>query len=281
MLNSSSPNRLPAGGERIVTTSWDDGYPLDLRIAEMLSSRSLLGTFYVPLKGYEGLETLSDADLRSLYTSDFEIGAHGVSHKTLRRLCSEELEREVTVCKQKLQHCLGREITMFCYPNGHYDRRVLEAVKRAGYAGARTCRMCLIDRNFRAFEMPTSMQAFPHSRHRYLRNIGRSGDFSLMWKYVTELSRCRNWIELGKHLFDVVLERGGVWHLYGHSWEIETLQLWEGLEELLDYVAHRTNVIYTTNGGARRILNGGGTQFPQRRGPDRITAPMPLYQELR
>ena len=59
-------------------------------------------------------------------------------------------------------------------------------------------------------------------------------------------------------MFDVVLERGGFWHLYGHSWEIEELQLWGQLEEMLDYVAHRSVVRYTTNSGLLQILNGCG-----------------------
>ena len=37
---------------RIVTTSWDDGDPSDLRVAELLAARKLPGTFYIPVKGH-------------------------------------------------------------------------------------------------------------------------------------------------------------------------------------------------------------------------------------
>ena len=130
----------------IVTTSWDDSYPQDLRVAELLRSRGLTGTFYAPLKGYRNTETLSGADLRGLCESGFEIGAHSVSHRTLRHLRSEELNHEVTDCKYQLQECLGREITMFCYPNGYYNSGSIKAVRRAGYSGARTCHMLSTDR---------------------------------------------------------------------------------------------------------------------------------------
>jgi hypothetical protein len=53
---------------------------------------------------------------------------------------------------------------------------------------------------------------------------------------------------LGKQLFDEVLEDGGIWHLYGHSWEIEELGIWDDLLEMLDYVSHHSNVTYLTNG---------------------------------
>lgn len=232
----------------IVTTSWDDSCPQDLRVAELLRSRGLTGTFYAPLKGYRGTETLSGADLRGLCDSGFEIGAHSVSHLSLRHLRSKELNHEVTACKYQLQECLGREIKMFCYPNGFYNRDVVEAIRRAGYLGARTCHMLSIDPEMRNFEMPTTIQAFPHSLSRYLRNLGRSGNIPLLWCYITKLSRFGNWVDLGKHLFDTMLEQGGIWHIYGHSWELEQLKLWRDLETMLDHVANHPRVRYTTNG---------------------------------
>jgi len=44
------------------------------------------------------------------------------------------------------------------------------------------------------------------------------------------------------------LREGGVWHLYGHSWLIEEMALWDGLVEVLDYVSRRENVRYANNG---------------------------------
>ena len=58
-----------------------------------------------------------------------------------------------------------------------------------------------------------------------------------------------DWVALGKRLFDRVLREGGVWHLFGHSWEIEQRGLWDGLAELTRYVARRPGVTYLTNGG--------------------------------
>jgi hypothetical protein len=62
-----------------------------------------------------------------------------------------------------------------------------------------------------------------------------------------QMPRLGSWVELGKRLFDAVLEDGGVWHLYGHSWDIEMLRLWEGLRDLLDYVCRREAVRYVSN----------------------------------
>jgi hypothetical protein len=62
-----------------------------------------------------------------------------------------------------------------------------------------------------------------------------------------QMTRLGNWVELGKRLFDSVLQNGGIWHLWGHSWEIEELGLWKDLEEMLDYVRKREGVSYIPN----------------------------------
>jgi hypothetical protein len=73
---------------------------------------------------------------------------------------------------------------------------------------------------------------------------------------MTTLRQFKDWVELGKQLFRQVLEQGGVWHLYGHSWEIEELGIWGDLREMLDYVSNRQGVSYVTNGQLLSLLDG-------------------------
>jgi peptidoglycan/xylan/chitin deacetylase (PgdA/CDA1 family) len=232
---------------RIVTTSWDDGDLADLKIASLLRTRGLPGTFYVPMTGYRGRPTLGSAELRSLAVEGFEIGAHSVSHRTLSALPAAEIEREVRESKTTLEDVVGCEVGMFCYPRGRYDRRVLNHVKAAGYRGARTTRMLAFKVDFDSFQMPTSLQVFPHSDWTYFRNIAKARDAGRMFSYLSRFRGQPSWIDLGKRLFDQVLEEGGIWHLYGHSWEIQELGLWNELEVLLRYVSNREGVIYATN----------------------------------
>jgi hypothetical protein len=247
-LSSLMPGSNVEGQLRVVTTSWDDGDPQDLRLADLLRSRDLPGTFYVPIIGYRRRKTLTAADLRTLSSAGFEIGAHTVSHTSLPRLRPNELNHEVRTCKQMLEQTLGRGVLMFCYPNGRYDVEVIRQVKNAGYAGARTTRMLSVRAEFLPFEMATTVQAYPHPRAGYIRNLGRAGDVMGLFNYVAKLNRFESWVDLGKRLFRQVLEHGGIWHLYGHSWEIDELRLWSDLQEMLDYVSHRKGVSYVTNG---------------------------------
>ena len=231
----------------IVTTSWDDGDQRDLRLAEILRYRKIRGTFYVPVTPYMGRAALSHAELRALLSEGFEIGAHGVSHKHLWKLSPEELAEEINPCKPVLEDILGAEVRMFCYPRGRYDSNVVRAVKEAGYHGARTVRMLATSAEFDPFEMPTTVQAVPHPKFNYVKNVARARKLESVPVFLTQMTRLGNWVELGKSLFDSVLENGGIWHLWGHSWEIDELGLWSDLEAMLDYVGKREGVTYIPN----------------------------------
>jgi peptidoglycan-N-acetylglucosamine deacetylase len=232
---------------RIVTTSWDDGDRQDLRLAEILRSREIRGTFYVPIAPYMGRSALSKAELRTLSSEDFEIGAHGFSHKHLWKLPPKELAEEICPCKPILEDILETEVRMFCYPRGRYDSNVVRTVKEAGYWGARTVRALATRLEFNPFEMPTTLQIAPHKRFTYVKNVARARKMEGLQVFVGQMTRLGNWIELGKRLFDSVLQNGGTWHLWGHSWEIQDLGLWRQLEEMLDYVCTREGVTYVTN----------------------------------
>jgi|HubBroStandDraft_6_1064221.scaffolds.fasta_scaffold100559_2 peptidoglycan/xylan/chitin deacetylase (PgdA/CDA1 family) len=240
----------------VVTTSWDDGHPCDLQLAKLLLSRGLPATFYVPLAGECGKPVLRERALRSFLAQGFEIGAHTMSHPILPGLTQKELSREIGGSKYLLEKQLGREVRMFCYPRGRYDGKVIDSVRRSGFEGARTTQMLSQSLGFNRFEMPTTLQAYPHTPLSYLKNLGKRRDLTGIARYFTKHLECKNWVELGKRLFDDVLERGGLWHLYGHSWELEEQGLWDQLQEMFDYVRLRPGVIYATNGQALELLNG-------------------------
>jgi peptidoglycan-N-acetylglucosamine deacetylase len=232
----------------VVTTSWDDDAASGMRVADLLVEKGVRGTFYVPTGQLEGASRFTGSDLRSLAWNGFEIGAHTVSHRILTELGAADLEHEIRDCKPALEQILGREVVMFCYPRGRFNAQVVREVQNAGYGGARTTRMLCSDFIFSPFEMPTTVQAYPHTRSNYLRNLARLGGVSAIARSFADVIWFENWIQLGKKLFDEVMRDGGVWHLYGHPWELEKLNLWGQFNEMLDYVSGRDGVAYLTNG---------------------------------
>jgi peptidoglycan-N-acetylglucosamine deacetylase len=231
-----------------VTTSWDDDDRSGLKVAELLSRHGLRGTFYVPSGKLGSDSRFAAEDLRALAAAGFEIGAHTVTHAILTGLGPHELTREVSECKRVLQQIVGTEITMFCYPKGRFNVEVVDAVRLAGYRGARGTQMLASNNAFHRFAIPTTVQAYPHHRSNYVRNLVRLRAVRALIESIPDLVRFQNWLQLGKARFDRVLRDGGVWHLYGHPWEIQKLGLWAQLEEMLEYAGNRSGVLYVTNG---------------------------------
>jgi peptidoglycan/xylan/chitin deacetylase (PgdA/CDA1 family) len=239
-----------------VTTSWDDDDRSGLKVAELLSRHRVRGTFYVPTGKLGSDSRFAAEDLRALSAAGFEIGAHTVTHAILTSLGPQELTREIRDCKRLLEQILGTEVSMFCYPKGRFNTQAVEAVRLAGYRGARGTQMLASNDNFHPFSIPTTVQAYPHRRSNYVRNLVRLGATRALLESIPDLVRFRDWLGLGKARFDRVLRNGGVWHLYGHPWEIEKVGLWTQLEEMLEYVSNRSGVQYVTNGQLLDLIKG-------------------------
>jgi peptidoglycan/xylan/chitin deacetylase (PgdA/CDA1 family) len=240
----------------VVTTSWDDGDRCDLKLAELLASRGLPATFYVPTGGLGQASTLSTSDLREFANAGFEIGAHTVTHPVLTDLSGPALTREIVECKHVLQEILGREVVSFAYPKGRRNAETITRVKQAGYHGARGLRMLSLGFDFPLFDMPVTVQAYPHPRSSYIKNLIRRGGVMALARSSADIGRSKNWVQLGKEMFDRALREGGVWHLLGHSWETEKLGRWPELKEIMDYVSGREGVRYLTNGELSRLAHG-------------------------
>jgi peptidoglycan-N-acetylglucosamine deacetylase len=235
-----------------VTTSWDDGDPYDLNVADLLGRYGIQGTFYLPLRGYRNRQTLDTKGLLSLRDRGYELGAHGVTHRPLNHISLDEVSYEVNHCKGLLEGQFGGNITAFCYPNGKFSRAAVKAVQEAGYELGRTTRMFSISTRFNPFLMPTSIQAYPHNPAAYLRNCLRSVDLHRIGKFVSRCHRLSNWSDWAKVLFDDVRKEGGVWHLFGHSWEIAETDIWSQVSDVLRYVSGHADVSYVTNTGVLR-----------------------------
>jgi peptidoglycan/xylan/chitin deacetylase (PgdA/CDA1 family) len=64
------------------------------------------------------------------------IGAHSVSHALLTRCDEANLKQELTASRRYLEELTGEQVTLFAYPTGDYDSRVISATRQAGYEAA-------------------------------------------------------------------------------------------------------------------------------------------------
>ena len=224
----------------LITTSWDDGHPLDLRVAEMLHRSNLQGTFYVPLTA--DAETMSPGQIRELSAS-FELGAHTLHHIDLTCVEEHRARHEIVASKSWLEDCTGHPCVMFCPPKGKYARRHLHMIREAGFRGMRTVELVSLDYprpEAGLLLMPTTLQAFPHGRLCYAKNFARRVAFRNLWLYLLH-GRSNNWQDLAQSLLRTALRHGGVFHLWGHSWEIQETAQWKRLEELFQFLGQFTD----------------------------------------
>jgi peptidoglycan/xylan/chitin deacetylase (PgdA/CDA1 family) len=236
----------------LFTTSWDDGHPLDMRVAELLHKHGIRGTFYVPGRvapggccNPEGFEVLATPELRRLGAA-FELGAHTLDHKSLTTLPAAEARRQIEAGKHWLEDQLGRRVAGFCYPNGHHNAAVREMVRAAGFSYGRTTEDLRDRMSADPFQMPVTVHCHPRRRVDLARMFlgerrRRLGDWSWLGRLPVFLSavaeddfeaRCRR-------LIDRACANGGVFHIWGHSWEIDRLGAWPLLDNVLRYASQQ------------------------------------------
>ncbi len=236
-----------------MTTSWDDGHPLDHRLAELLTAHGLTGTFYVPPRAEN--VTMDPPAVRALADAGFEVGAHTLSHVFLDGADDATAEREIGGSRKWVQDVTGQGCPMFCPPGGRYAGRDLRLIRDAGFAGLRTVELMSVDPPRQAgglAVLPTTVQAHPHARGAYLRNAAKRRSPSNLLAYV-RAGAPTDWVTLLERQLARVVRRGGVVHLWGHSWEIDQHGQWPAVERALAAMGlcGRAGLPCLTNGGLR------------------------------
>lgn len=218
--------------------SVDDGHPLDLRVADILTKHNLRASFYLPIHNCEGAPVMSAAQAREL-AGHFDIGSHTRDHRYLTRLTDGEAWQQITEGKTELEQRIGQAVPGFCYPGGQYRHRHVKMVGKAGFRYARTIRNLHREPGDHPLTMPTSLQFYPHTRPVLIRNFIRQGSYVARWPALQAIVMENNWLMRLYRLFDHFEQRGGVFHLWLHAEDIERLQLWRALDHFLGFVARR------------------------------------------
>ncbi len=240
-----------------LTLSVDDGHPLDLRVADLLDRHGLQATFYVPIANDEGPPVMSAAHLRQL-ARRFEIASHTLSHRFLATLDDAAARSQVIDGKRELEDRLGAPVQGFCYPGGRYRRRHVAMVRAAGFAYARTTQNLRLDGGSQPFEMPTTLQFYPHPRSVLARNLLSQGDPMTRLPGFLAAMAGDDWLERAYRLLALAAARGGVFHLWFHTLDLERLGLWTALDCFLARAAGRVAPLARlTNGELAAALASG------------------------
>lgn len=188
-------------------TSWDDGSKHDLRMAELLKKYGFLGIFYIPSNC-----ELVRKEIKQLADMGMEIGGHTISHPMDMKLLSKgEAFAEIKGNRSWLQEITDQAVLSFAYPRGRYNEETIECVKQAGFEDARTTKVFYLSGDD-PYQTHTTIHIHP-SRPEY---------------------KGKSWFALAKeHLLKA--REDDIFHLWGHSSEIEKFGMWEELEAFLKF----------------------------------------------
>ena len=232
----------------VVTTSWDDGHRLDPKLAALLAAHGIAGTFYISPRNieFDPRDRLGPQGIREL-AEQFEIGGHTLSHQRLPLIADSAAEVEIRAGKTEVEDVIGAPVTTFCYPRGEYTPAHVRMVRQAGFALARTVHRHALDPGD-PLEARTTVNAYAHrvDAPAVLRLAGpRPCDAIRMYL---------RWDDFAIAWFDKCVREGGVFHLWGHSWEVDARGDWQRLERVLQYISRRPGVEYVANGA---LVAGG------------------------
>jgi peptidoglycan/xylan/chitin deacetylase (PgdA/CDA1 family) len=137
LANWTRGTSLPA---KPVVLSFDNGYQSQLtNAAPVLRRHGWVGVENIQLTGLPPSQGgLSSAQVAQLVADGWELDTQGISHADLIAISPSALHEQVFAAREQLQRRYHVPVSWFCYPSGHYDQAVVEAVKAAGFVGSTT-----------------------------------------------------------------------------------------------------------------------------------------------
>ena len=126
-------------GNSALSLTFDDGNYSDIAIVlPALLQRKMRAHFFLTADRINTIGNLQTRDLIALSAAGMTIGAHGMHHRSWRKLDKKSLRAEVFDAKDLLEQIIGQPDTTVAFPMGAYDRRSIACVLEAGYQRAYT-----------------------------------------------------------------------------------------------------------------------------------------------
>lgn len=212
----------PKGLRKALTFSYDDGQIFDRRLAELLRSHGMKGTFHLNSGNLESGETgnfyVAAGELKKVYEGH-EIACHGVQHRNPTTITGHQLLLELQEDRKTLEKLTGEMVQGMSYAFGSYSQDVIEVAKAVGIKYSRTVN------NTHGFVPPADfMQWHPTCHH---------GDHLL---------------ELGDSFLNVAdYYELPLMYVWGHSFEFGNSGDWSVIEAFVEKMADKEDIWYASN----------------------------------
>lgn len=140
------------GGESLAKQTWSHLLERLALNAKLLMLSHLENTYSVP--GCKERQFLNWDEVRVMRRNNINFGSQTAYHSTLTAEQHPFLEEELRNSRKTIEFQLQEEIRYLAYPNGLYDKRVMEAARQAGYSHCFTTEQGSFRRNLDCFAIP-------------------------------------------------------------------------------------------------------------------------------
>jgi peptidoglycan/xylan/chitin deacetylase (PgdA/CDA1 family) len=139
-LRANWTRGVPLGPGKPVVITFDNGYASQYTNAlPVLRRLGWVGVENIQLLGLPPEQGgLTDQQVRGLLSAGWELDTQGMTHADLITLNAAGLHYQIVHARRLLRSRYGAAVNWFCYPSGHYDATVIDAVRKAGFVGSTT-----------------------------------------------------------------------------------------------------------------------------------------------
>lgn len=218
----------PGGKTRAFNISYDDGVTQDVRFVELLNKYGLKATFNLNSRLMEEefewrhdsglvIKRLSTEAALQLY-GDHELASHSLTHPYMQGMDEGALMYEMGEDKKKLQQLFKREIAGFALPFDYYDWRIADCAHRCGFEYSR----CSEERY--SYAPPEDYYWWAAGTYHVM--PGFLPFVETFFHTQQELALCQ---------------------IVGHSYDLDVMDMWEAMENILRRVSEDESVASMTN----------------------------------
>lgn len=218
----------PNGKKKAFCISYDDGITQDIRFVELLNKYGLKGTFNLNSELMKNgfawihetglvIKRLAPDKVVDLYQGH-EVASHTLTHPYMNDLSEEEILYQMEEDKKNLEELLQREVHGFAVPFDYYSDLIAECAKKSGFSYAR-------------MSEETYSYAPPEKEYYWA-----AGAFHTSPKFDVFVD---DFFETDEEL--------ALCQIVGHSYDLDTEQMWEQMEEIFKRVAEDGDIVSMAN----------------------------------
>ncbi len=225
--------RFPNGLAKAVTLSYDDGCTADKRFSDRITKAGLKCTFNV----CSSWKNLTDDEIREYILSrGHELAIHGKNHRAEGIVRPIEAIRDILNCRLELEKRFNRIVRGMAYPdtginlfaNGITYENIKEYLTELDIVYSRT-----LGGDNNGFFLPNDWHKWMPTAHH---------NNSKLMDYVDEFVS----MDLSPKAY-CARRDSRLFYLWGHSYEFDTNDNWDRLDEICDKLSGRDDIWYATN----------------------------------